>query len=124
MTDLEEAWENPQGDIPAELPVQRPRRKTYNWRELELGKALLFDAREENERLLVQLAEARRQIANQTRLAQSEYETAEHAIAQMFVAKSEMADRARGAVIAYALVGMGSIVAWEIGWSIARWVWR
>ena len=122
MTDLEEAWENPQGDIPAELPVQKPRRKTYNWRELELGKALLFDAREENERLLVELAEARRQIANQALMAQGEYETAEHAIAEMFSAKSELADRARGTVIEYAVLGMGSIVAWEIVWSIARWV--
>ena len=116
MTDLEETWDNP-----ADVPVQKLRRRTYNWRELELSKALLFDAREENDRLVVELAEARRQIANQTLMAQGEYETAEHAIAEMFSAKSELADRARGTVIAYALLGMGSIVAWEIVWSIARW---
>jgi len=122
MTDLEEAWDNPQGDIPADLPVQKPRRKTYNWRELELSKALLFDAREENDRLSIELLEARRQIENQTRMAQGEYETAEHAIAEMFSAKSELADRARGTVIGYAVLGMGSIVAWEMVWSIARWL--
>jgi len=122
MTDLEEMWDNPQGDVPADLPVQKPRRRTYNWRELETLRMVVRDLREENDTLRIDLLEARHQIANQTRMAQGEYETAEHAIAEMFSAKSELADRARGAVIAYALVGTGSIVAWEMVWSIARWL--
>ncbi|NBX31377.1 MAG: hypothetical protein EBR07_01410 [Planctomycetes bacterium] len=114
MTDLEEAWENPQGDIPAELPVQKPRRRTYNWRELETLQMVVRDLREENDTLRIDLLEARHRIANQAQTIASEHATAEHAVADMWAQRRVVADRASGAVVAYVVIGALSIIAWEM----------
>ena len=133
MTDLEEILEQPHGDQPGDLPAvagAKGRRKTYNYRKIEALQTALSDLhaahRDLHDRyaeVVAEVEDARRHIANQHDTLAAEHTTSEWAVEEAYGAQRALADHAQSVTVAYLLVGLASIVAWEILWSLGRGVW-
>lgn len=103
-------------------------RRTYNWRVIERleqdnaalranaahDQQILAELYERYDAAQVGLAEAHQRIANQAHTLHTEQQTAEWAVESAWSARRELADHASGAVVAYVVIGAGSIVAWEM----------
>jgi len=134
MTDLEEIDELRQHPFPlaASVPVAgaKGRRKTYNYRKIEALQTALADLhaahRDLHERyaeVVAEVEEARRHIANQHDTLAAEHTTSEWAVEEAYGAQRALADHAQSVTVAYLLVGLASVVVWEIAWSLGRGVW-
>jgi hypothetical protein len=137
MTDLEEIYDQ-RGDQPHGNPphgdrlagAEKARRKTYNYRKIEALQTALADLhaahRDLHERyaeVVAEVEEARRHIANQHDTLAAEHTTSEWAVEEAYGAQRALADHAQSVTVAYLLVGLASVVAWEILWSLGRGVW-
>ena len=132
MTDLEEILEQPHGDQPGDLPAvtavtEKARRKTYNYRKIEALQTELSDLhaahRDLHDRYAEVFAErenARFRLRNQAATLKAEHDTAEWAVEHAWGARRELSDHTQSVTVAYLLVGMAAIVAWEVGWSIVH----
>lgn len=136
MTDLEEIYEQlgtPRGITPSTLAAvagAKGRRKTYNYRKIEALQTALSDLhaahRDLHDRyaeVVAEVEDARRHIANQHDTLAAEHTTSEWAVEEAYGAQRALADHAQSVTVAYLLVGLASIVAWEILWSLGRGVW-
>lgn len=133
MTDLEEIYDqrpDPRGMTPSTLAAvagAKGRRKTYNYRKIEALQTALADLhaahRDLHDRygeVVAEVEDARRHIANQHDTLAAEHTTSEWAVEEAYGARRALADHAQSVTVAYLLVGLASIVAWEILWSLGR----
>ena len=132
MTDLEEILDQPHGDQPGDLPAvtavtEKARRKTYNYRKIEALQTELSDLhaahRDLHDRYAEVFAErenARFRLRNQAATLKAEHDTTEWAVEHAWGARRALSDHAQGVTVAYLLVGMAAIVAWEVGWSLVH----
>jgi len=107
-------------------------RRPHNWAALERleqdnaalrenaqhDRDLLADLYERYDAAQLSLADAHQRLANQAATLQAEHATAEWAVEDAFGARRELSDHISSVLVAYLLVGLASIVAWEIAWSV------
>jgi hypothetical protein len=133
MTDLEEIYDqrgDPRGITPSTLAAvagAKGRRKTYNYRKIEALQTALadlhaahIDLQDRYGEVVAEVEDARRHIANQHDTLAAEHTTAEWAVEEAWGARRELSDHAQSVTVAYLLVGLASVVAWEILWSLGR----
>ena len=132
MTDLEEVLDQPHGDQPGDLPAvtavtEKARRKTYNYRKIEALQTALsdlhaahIDLQDRYSEVVAEVENARFRLRNQAATLKAEHDTAEWAVEHAWGARRALADHAQSVTVAYLLVGMAAIVAWEVGWSIVH----
>jgi hypothetical protein len=115
MTDLEE--------VPAPEP-SKPKRKTYNYRQinalrdgLEDAKRVLRETDEALTRAHAENVELRQRVANQAAFVEAEHQTAEHAVQEAWIARADAAARSSGSVTAAIIIGGFALV---IGFVLGR----
>ena len=132
MTDLEEIYDE-RGITPSTLAAtvgEKGRRKTYNYRKIEALQTALsdlhaahIDLQDRYSEVVAEVENARFRLRNQAATLKAEHDTAEWAVEHAWGARQALSDHTQSVTVAYLLVGLASIVAWEILWSLGRGVW-